>query len=114
MPNGKADRRLTRITAESVRVPSLELGDVCAPDRIERNAQRVGCGGETPKDITQFFCESVDRSRALLKDVLANEPEHLASFLGETSRGVEELVIAGERRIERSQCSALIVVEVHE
>jgi hypothetical protein len=115
MPNGNADRRLTRLTdAKSLRVPSLELVDICPPDRIERNAERVGGRGETPQDIAQFFGESLDRSRPLLKDVLAHESEHLASFLGETSRGVQEPFIAGERRILRSQRSALILVERHE
>lgn len=51
---------------------------------------------------------------AILEEVLADGPEHLAGFLGESGGGVEELRALIECGIAGARGERLIAIEVHE
>src|SRR5215813_9832060 len=98
---------------ESVWMTLGQFRQVRRRDVRERNAERMCSDRETPERIAELLDESRLVHLAPLKDSFPNESEHFRRFLGEPGTGVEQTVAVGEVRIDRSECGALVVVEVH-
>src|SRR5512146_760679 len=98
---------------ESSRMASRQFFLIRFGDLRERKTQRVCRYGEAPEHVAKLFDHSRRVDVALLKGVLPHQPENLGGLLGESRAGVEQAVPVVERRVDRAQGGALVVVQVH-
>ena len=88
--------------------PRPQLLDVPLRDLSQRDPQCIRRDGEAPECIAKLERHRVAVERTTLKEVLSNVCQHLACLLGQSSRGVEEPLVVGERTIDRAPRLRLI------
>ena len=97
---------------EAPRVPCAQLLLVDSRDLRQWHAERVRGDRETPERVAQLAHDGITVEHTALHHMLSHVTEYLTGFLGESRRGVEQTLVVAQPRIDRTDRSTLIRVEI--